>query len=228
MSTTALPSLAIFGSLTRWPAQEHILQLQQEFGRRALLFRPLGEAARDLEALWYRLTDQDEALMAVEGRTAARTLAALFSDTPYDEPLCDEGRNVLLLPFAVLSQVAQYLGYLERSRFENSHESVLKSTIAAGGGIQGFCAGLLSAQAVASATSLEDVVALSCTSLRLAFCAGAYVDSAQVNTHTTNLAVRCKVAQDMEVLRDVVESIPEVCLFSPAYTPWATADYIRP
>ncbi|KAI0912704.1 hypothetical protein F4823DRAFT_633075 [Ustulina deusta] len=110
------------------------------------------------------------------------------------------------MPITILAQIVQYLSFLEHSEVAH-HNSVLES-IAAGGGVQGLCAGLLSAHAVASATTTEDVVAVSCTSLRLAFCVGAYVDADQVsndgNAEATSLAVRWKEPTTLEDIQEVL------------------------
>ncbi|KAI3339589.1 hypothetical protein F4824DRAFT_455895 [Ustulina deusta] len=200
-----LPSLITFGSLTPWPSQDQILQLQREFHRKASLFGPLIEAVRDLDSLWRKMLSQDPALDVVDGRAAARKLEGLLSGT-VNEYTRDEKRNALIMPITILAQIAQYLSFLEHSEVAH-HHSVLES-ITAGGGVQGLCAGLLSAHAVASAATTEDVVAVSCTSLRLAFCVGAYVDADQVsndgNAETTSLAVRWKEPTKLEDIQEVL------------------------
>ncbi len=222
-----LPSLITFGSLTPWPSQDQILQLQREFHRKASLFGPLIEAVRDLDSLWRKMLSQDPALDVVDGRAAARKLEGLLSGT-VNEYTRDEKRNALIMPITILAQIAQYLSFLEHSEVAH-HNSVLES-IATGGGVQGLCAGLLSAHAVASATTTEDVVAVSCTSLRLAFCVGAYVDADQVsndgNAETTSLAVRWKEPTKLEDIQEVLLNHQNVCLLMSSYRSYSSdADY---
>ncbi|KAI0100947.1 hypothetical protein GGR51DRAFT_530672 [Nemania sp. FL0031] len=204
-----LPSLITFGSLTPLPTQVQILQLQEEFHRKAVLFRPLIEALHDLNSLWTEMTDQDPTLNIIDGRVAVKQLEELLSGTA-KEHIYHERRNILVVPLTILTHVAQYLGFIEFSEVA-SHNYVLES-VAARGGVQGLCAGLLSAQAVASATTVEDVVALSCTSLRLAFCIGAYVDTNQTsnngNAESVTLAIRWKAPAKLEDVQKILLNHP--------------------
>lgn len=152
------------------------------------------------------MVDEDPALQAVDGRAAARKLEGLLLSGAVNEYTRDEKGNILIMPITILSQVVQYLSFLEHSEAAD-HKAVLES-IAAGGGVQGLCAGLLSAHAMASATTIEDVVALAGTSLRLAFCVGAYVDADQVgndgNADNASLAVRWKEPTNLGHIEEVL------------------------
>ncbi|KAI1294396.1 hypothetical protein F5Y03DRAFT_372919, partial [Xylaria venustula] len=203
----ALPSLITFGSLTPLPSQNQIVQLHREFHRQASLFKPLLEATLDLDSLWTEMTDHDPSLDVINGRAAVRKLVGLLSGTVND-PISDERRNILVVPLTILNHVVQYMSFLENSGV-SEHNSVLEN-VAHRGGVQGLCAGMLSAQAVASAVTAEDVIALSCTSLRLAFCIGAYVDVDQVsssgNAESATMAVRWRDARKLEDIKKILLS----------------------
>ncbi|XDG08964.1 hypothetical protein ABKA04_008579 [Annulohypoxylon sp. FPYF3050] len=102
---------------------------------------------------------------------------------------------MMTLTITVVIHTIQYLKYLESAELPVDHASLLGS-VSAGGGIQGFCAGLLSALAVASGTTKEEVAELAATSVNLAFCIGAYVDLDQLSngdmSRSSNLAIRLK------------------------------------
>jgi hypothetical protein len=73
----------------------------------------------------------------------------------------------------VIIHLVQYLNYLDRSNC--THAQVLVHT-RLGGGVQGFCVGLLSAIAVASSRNEHDVVRMGAVALQLATCIGTYID----------------------------------------------------
>jgi hypothetical protein len=208
-----IPSLITFGSLTPLPTQHQVLQLQAEFHQKASLFRPLIEALRDLDSLWNKMMEKDPALNVIDGTAAVRKLEGLMLGTTIEHTY-DERRNIIVVPLTILAHVAQYLSFVEQSGIAD-HNSVLEK-VAAGGGIQGLCAGLLSAQALASADTVEDVITLSCTSLRLAFCIGAYVDANQVSNEgdaeSATLAVRWKAPARLEDVQKILSNHPNVCL----------------
>ncbi|KAI0432332.1 hypothetical protein F5Y09DRAFT_153540 [Xylaria sp. FL1042] len=196
-----LPSLITFGSLTPLPSQDQILQLKGEFHRKASLLQPLMEAVRDLDSLWTEMTAQDPALEDIDGKSTVRKLEGLLSGT-VNEDISDERHNIWIVPITILNHVMQYLSFIDHIGVA-SHSCVMEN-VAANGGVQGLCAGLLSAQAVSSAMTVEDIVALSCTSLRLAFCIGAYVDADQIsidgNDKSITLAIRWR---DTRTLGDI-------------------------
>ncbi|RWA11691.1 hypothetical protein EKO27_g3412 [Xylaria grammica] len=203
-----------FGSLTPLPSQDQILALHGEFRRKASLLKPLIEAVRDLPLLWGKMTDQNPALSVLDGEAAIMKLEGLVSG-PANEHILDEKHNILIVPITILTHVTLYLSFLEHSEAAN-HNSVLEDVVAMGG-VQGLCAGLLSAQAVASAQTVEDVVALSCVSLRLAFCIGAYVDANQFsinggNDESVTLAVRWNPPETLEDVKKILLNHPKVYL----------------
>jgi hypothetical protein len=216
-----LPSLITFGSLGPLPTQVQILQLQEEFHRKASLFRPLIETVRHLDSLWAKMIDQDPALNVIDGRGAIKKLEGVLSGT-VNEHIHDDMRNIFIVPMTVLLHVVQYLSFIEHSGVAN-HNSVLEN-VAVKGGVQGLCAGLLSAQTVASATTIEDIVALWCTSLRLAFCIGAYVDINQVGNdgHAESATgfVNWKVPVTLEDIQNVLQKYQNVSFFASLLLLW--------
>jgi hypothetical protein len=208
---TPLPSLIAFGPLTPGPAQDQLRVLRQQFQRNASLFEPLTAAIHNLVSLWDRLMDQDAALEALAGRDAAEQLAALIASQA-EEPSPNAKGNIMTMPITIISQVVQYLTFLEYSDGV-SHSAVLES-VAGEGGIQGFCAGLLSAMAVASAKTKEEVLILAATSVRLAFCVGAYIDLDQARdggkSQDTTLALRWKEPVTIEEVQRILGHHPGV------------------
>ncbi|KAI5917195.1 hypothetical protein F4810DRAFT_718129 [Camillea tinctor] len=118
---------------------------------------------------------------------------------------------MMTLPITNIIQIIQYLNYLGYSKMTD-HASILRS-VGAGGGIQGFCAGLLSAIAVASGTSEEEVAELAATSVKLAFCIGAYVDLDQLkhgeSSRSSNLAIRLKATMTLHDIQRILFEYPK-------------------
>ncbi|KAI0159791.1 hypothetical protein GGR57DRAFT_521034 [Xylariaceae sp. FL1272] len=178
MAAITPPSLVTFGSLGPLPTEDQVLRLQREFSEKSSLFKPLVDTIHNLDSLWAKLLDQDPKLNAIDGRGAIQKLEGILTGA-IKEPIHDDLRNIIIVPMTVLLHVTQYISFIEHSRTVD-HSSVLQN-VTCKGGIQGLCAGLLSAQTVASAASVGDIIALWCTSITLAFCIGAYVDVNQVD-----------------------------------------------
>ncbi|KAI0009448.1 hypothetical protein F4779DRAFT_617624 [Xylariaceae sp. FL0662B] len=205
-----LPSLIAFGALAPWPSPDQLSQLRLEL-QQNLLLEPITAALRNLESLWKSLTDQDQDLKVVPGQMAVRKLAELAGNEAYIH-IANEKQNMMTLPITIVIQLVQYLSYLEHNETSADHESILQS-VAAGGGVQGFCAGLLSALAVASGTSKEEVAELAATSVKLAFCIGAYVDLDQMKDgsgyQSSNLAVRWKTPAALDNIQRILPNHPK-------------------
>jgi hypothetical protein len=211
-----LPSLLAFGSLTPLPSRELILQLQETFRQKSSLLRPLVEAISDLDLIWTKLAEQHSSFNTIDGGAAIRSLQGILSGTVAND-IRDEKRNIVIVPITVLTHIVLYLNFIEHSGVAD-HKSVLEN-VAAGGGVQGLCVGLLSAQAVSSATTVEDIVALSCTSLRLAFCIGACVDADQISSEgdvkSATFAIRWKAPTTLEDVQKLLQSYPNVRVSMP-------------
>ncbi|OCL03381.1 hypothetical protein AOQ84DRAFT_392308 [Glonium stellatum] len=205
----AVPSLIAFGSLASWPAPDQVQQLRNALRQQTSL-RPIVEAIHDLASLWEALAASEPSLDVVDGKLAADQLAQWIAGVNGVQ-IVNEKRNVLTMPMTVVAQMVQYFSYLQQPGGVIGHRSILES-VAAGGGIQGFCAGLLSALAVASGVSVEEVGRSAATSLRLAFCIGAYIDrdqSLEGSSKTSTLAVRWKPPTTLQDIQSVLLNYPD-------------------
>ncbi|EXJ93208.1 hypothetical protein A1O3_01765 [Capronia epimyces CBS 606.96] len=206
---SALPSLIAFGSLNTWPAEHQLQQLRTVLRQYAWL-RPVVEAVYDLPVLGRALVGKDPRLDKLDPQAGAERMAEWLSGgIVVPEP--SRKRNAMTMTVTVIAQVVQYFTYLEQLDSPISHSSVLRS-VAAGGGIQGFCAGLLSALAVASGETEDGVGKFAAISVRLAFCIGTYVDLDQspddVDAGYSTLAVRSKSPSAMEGVQRLLDNHP--------------------
>lgn len=197
-STASFPSVLVFGPQTELPCRESLSELRQ-----VLLENPrlagLRKAVKNLPAFWQSLVDFDPSLSNVPGAEYLGDLQqwmvdGIFPHHHHSLP------NLYSLPVTILLQIIQYVRYLSRLEVNDPHRFVLEGLKA--GGIQGFCAGFLTAVAVSCASNEEDVVAVGAVCLRLAVCVGAYVDHdgcfAEPPNKTACLAVRWKAGESRE------------------------------
>lgn len=205
-----IPSLVAFGALAPWPSLNWQVRLRAILKENRAL-EPIVAAVLELPSLWEALRGNDHDLDESSGKFAAEDLAEwLAGDT--NEHHCQENRNAITMPITVISHIVQYLEFLRQSDNSVDHASLLEH-VARRGGIQGFCAGLLSALAVASASHESDIGLFAANSIRLAFCAGVYVDLDQErSTRFTKLAVRWPRGTLCSTIEQVLATFPDVSI----------------
>lgn len=214
------PSLIAFGSLTPWPAPERLKQLRDSLRQQPLL-TPVVEAIHDLKSLWTAVVTREPGLDVVANPNAADQLVAWI--TGFDcVQIVEEKRNAMTMPMTIIEHIVQYFSYIQQSDGVLTHSLILES-VAAGGGIQGFCAGLLSAVAVAGGKTQQEVGINAATSIRLAFCVGAYIDLDQSpdggDSKVSTLAVRWRTPTTLESIQRVLLNHPGV-----GFPPYSTAN----
>ena len=209
----ALPSLIAFGPLAPWPASDRVNQLRLALQHESSL-RPIVNAIQELPQLWEALSNQDPSLNSIAGEAAADQLAQWTTGANINQ-IVEDKCNVTRMPLTIIAQVVRYISYLRQHDEPLVHHSIRKS-VAAGGGIQGFCIGLLSALAVASGKTEDDVGYYAAISVRLAFCVGAYVDLDQQrnsgDSKSSTLAVRWKTPATLEHVQRLISRHSDVSL----------------
>ena len=208
------PSLIAFGALAPWPASDRLDQLRNALQHHKCL-ESIVKAFQELPLLWRALSSQDPTLNSIAGEAAADHLTQWITGTGVAQ-IAEDKDNITRMPLTTTAQIVDYISYLRHRDEPLGHESVMKS-VAAGGGVQGFCIGLLSALAVASGTTEDDVGRFAADSVRLAFCIGAYVD---VDRHlngddfkASTLAIRWKSPTTLEDIQRLLSRYPDVSVF---------------
>lgn len=205
-----LPSLIVFGSQTEWPSTQFLDHL------RALLLSDsrLGTfltAIRELPHLWETLVKSSPKLKQVPGLEAINNLQQWIDHGEFPR-ISDLPPNVLSTPLTIIIHIAHYFDFLKTNESTTTHADIIKSAKAAG--IQGFCAGFLSAIALACSQDEEDVSNLGAVAVRLALCIGAFVDLdgafADSSNETALIAVRWKFEDDKNTLSNVLQEFPDV------------------
>lgn len=209
----AAPSLLVFGPQTTLPSAECITQI-----RASLLLdqrlRPLRSALEDLPRLWQTLLAASPSLDHVQSLSLLSSFVSWILDgeafpSTADSPL----PNALMTPLTILVHIVQYLNYLDSMKDHFSHKDVL-ANVAARGGVQGFCTGLLSTMAVACGEDTESVCRWAAVSLALAMCIGNLVDHDGLSHDPPDeagcLAVRWQIDSGKEMLMKCLNEHPEV------------------
>ncbi|OAR02343.1 hypothetical protein LLEC1_04192 [Akanthomyces lecanii] len=225
---TPLPSLVVFGPLTAWPSVEDLHRLRAELSHRTLL-APIHETIRNLDTLWSEMCQIESELDTLPGQRAARQLSEFFDGNSSDGLIREESRNMITVPLTVIAHITQYMSFLEGNGQPIDHGAVLGSANFVG--VQGLCVGLLSAVAVSSAMTKDEVVKLAASAIEIGFCIGAFVDLDQRNategTLYANLAVRWKSPMTLQSLRrflrsyegtyiSVIRDVQDVTITTPA------------
>lgn len=206
-----LPSLIAFGAIAPWPNSDRLHELRNALQHQQSL-KPIIKEIQELPLLWRTLLKQDPDLNSIAGEAAADQLAQWIAGVRTAQIVEDKG-NVTRMSLTIVAHIAHYVGYLHQRDKPLSHESIIKNA-AAGGGIQGFCIGLLSALAVASGKTENDVGSFAAASVRLAFCVGAYVDLDRHrnggDSKASTLAVRWKAPTTLEDIQSLLSKHPDV------------------
>ncbi|KAK3332590.1 hypothetical protein B0T19DRAFT_457479, partial [Cercophora scortea] len=200
------PSSVVFGSLSLWPSVDQLDQLHKDLTQSRQL-SPVALAIRQLPAYWDALVSFDPAISSLPGRHAAEQLASWVSTGAVGAPSQEAPHNSLTMPVTIIGHLCEYLRYLRHSQEQPAlQNSILENVGKNGGGFQGFCAGLLSALAVAGATDEDEIGVRGALFVRCAFAIGVYIDLDALNVgDTSSLAVRWKSPETLESIQKVVD-----------------------
>ncbi|KAL4866180.1 hypothetical protein BDV12DRAFT_199374 [Aspergillus spectabilis] len=173
----------------------------------------LVHAIQGLPNLWHTLVEADPTLQRVDGEAWWRRLVT-WLDTgalPLDDS--QSKPNALVTPLLVLSQILEYIGYLETLNPARSHLEVLEAV--QWGGIQGFCTGFLTAVVLSCAEDQSQITRLGAVAIRLAACVGLYIDINSICATSTSpseyvsIAARWSTAADEQRVLRLLQKHPE-------------------
>lgn len=196
-----LPALLCFGPQINTLDTKYLSQVREVLVLEPRL-RSFVNAIETLPDLWNVITEKDARLQRTSGLDSINNLLGWIQGKGVY--LHQGGQNTLTLPLTIIVHLTQYFYYLDNDADYPSQRTVLKSVALAG--IQGFCAGLLTAVAVACSHSEDDVNRFGAVALRLAFCIGAYVDLDSIsNIQTVSLAVRWRSQTGQDRIREILK-----------------------
>ncbi|KAG6026762.1 Type I Iterative PKS [Claviceps citrina] len=166
------------GPHSRFPAAKEVALLRQVFLHHQSIHQSLSAALKELPDLLRQLIASDSSLRRVPAAAPVDQLARWLDPGHAAPPTIDHDLvHAAALPLTVLLQTALFLQHLEKEKaasplpcFGQTIKSLQKY------GVQGFCAGFLTAAAIALSETEQQFAQHVATSLRLAMCIGVYVD----------------------------------------------------
>jgi hypothetical protein len=143
-----------------------------------------------------------------DGQQTLRDVVSwLKTGSPAPDPHCLP--NIALSPLVVAIQLIQFTQYLDATRIAPRREAVVDSRFEH---VTGLCTGLLSAFAIASSSSYDDLSRYGAVALRLAMLIGLVVDGREsaVGSRSKSFAVSWPNAETEAAVKQSIALQPEV------------------
>jgi Starter unit:ACP transacylase in aflatoxin biosynthesis len=202
---TDLPSLLVFGPQTNLPAPEILAELRENLVHNPRLSE-LAQAIEDLPKFWETLTKFDPSLGKVRGFEYLAGLRQWLHDGAFPQ-YPESPPNVSALPLTVIMQILLYVRYLNQLQVNDPQRQILQQ--AKVGGAQGFCVGFLTALVIGCSENVREIAEIGAAAIRLAVCAGAYVDQdgffAVPPNKTACIAVRWRADFKEDELAEILQ-----------------------
>lgn len=195
-----LASAAIFCPQSKAPEEKYLDQLHSFLRQREYL-QPFVQHMLELNKVWTLLAGEREDVADLgQGPRYIQNLLDWFNEGK-SAPVANRMSGIISLPLLVIVQTCQYFQYLELNGI--SHSQFL-AQLRAGGGMQGYCGGLLPAMAIACSRDEKEVVENAATAARIALAIGAYGELGDDESvpGATTIVVRCKRAGQGDELID--------------------------
>lgn len=187
-----MASVVVFCPQSKAPGEGYLNQLHS-FLRRSKHLEPFVENMLKLQEVWTILAEQREDIADLgQGLRHIQNMAEWFK-TGKSSAIAYSMSGILTLPMLVVIQICQYFQYLELHGI--SHSQFL-AQLREGGGVQGYCGGLLPAIAVACSKNEAEVVENAAKAARIALAIGAYGELGDDESvpGATTIVVRLKKA----------------------------------
>lgn len=210
-----LASVAVFCPQSKAPGERYLTELHS-FLRRNKYLEPFVQSILDLKDVWNILANQREDIADLgQGLRYMQNLSDWIT-TGKTSQIANCMSGILSLPLLVVIQICQYFQYLEL--YGMSHSQFI-AQLRAGGGIQGYCGGLLPAIAIACSKNEAEVVENAAIAMRVALTIGSYGELGDDESMpgATTIVVRTKrVGQGDEL----IEKFPGVSPPSASPSPY--------
>ena len=200
-------SIAVFCPQSKAPEEEYLNQLHSYACHNEHL-KTLLEKLLDLKHVWAVLAKERKSIADLgQGPRYVQDLSDWMT-TGKSSRIADRMSGILSLPLLVIIQTCQYFQYLE---FHSLSHAQFMAQLRAGGGLQGYCGGLLPAIAIASSHDEAEVVENAAKAARVALAIGAYGELGDDESvpGATTIVVRTKRAGQGDQL---IERFPGVSI----------------
>lgn len=203
------PHLILCGPQNNSFSQEQLLNLHHVLASHHTIYTSLELAVDCVPSLLERVRRTDPTLILGQSTVINGPLIQWLSSGRLNER-SDTLSNTASLPLTVCLQIAQYLQSLKsKGVSSNDYRHVLQDLQQHGA--QGFCAGFLTAAAIAFSENEKQLAENVATSVRLAACIGAYVDDNSASGPATVLSARWKQGgSSLSELNSVLNHYPGV------------------
>ena len=205
-NTTGSPSLLVFGAVSKAPKDDYLTRVRHFLSAHndLTLFK---QEIIELPKLWEMFTSHNKDLKVLDHGPSCLKALSDWVKVGTTHKLNEATFNILTLPLLTIIEVVQYFQFLQQSQL--SHHDVL-THVGRGAGVQGYCAGLLTACAVAVSEDESELVKFACKCLRLAVGIGAYGDLGGMQVSKGPLtAVAARLAGD-EQMDEIAKEFPTV------------------
>ena len=200
-------SVAVFCPQSKAPEEKYLNQLHS-YAHHNEHLKSLLERLLDLQDVWAVLAKERESIADLgQGPRYVQDLSEWMT-TGKSSQIANRMSGILSLPLLVIIQICQYFQYLELNRLSHSQ---LMAQLRAGGGIQGYCGGLLPAIAIASSHDEAEVVENAAKAARIALAIGIYGELGDDESvpGATTIVVRTKRAGQGD---ELIERFPGVSI----------------
>lgn len=201
MSSYQPPSVAVFCPQSKAPEAKYLQGLHSYLTTNGYL-KPFVRAIQGLEETWNIFANHREDIAALsQGPRYMKNLSHWIA-TGESTAVANAMSGILSLPLLTVIQICQYFQYLEMQQM--SHQEFVDH-LSRGGGIQGYCGGLLPAMAIACSKNEAEVVENAAKAMRVSLGIGAYGelgDDESLPGPTTIVVRLKKVGQGDEIVKD--------------------------
>ena len=199
LSDPPVASIAVFCPQSKAPEEEYLNKLHS-YACQSEHLKVLLERLLDLKHVWNVIAKERKSIADLgQGPRYVQDLSEWLT-TGKSSKIAGRMSGILSLPLLVVIQTCQYFQYLE---FHGLSHSQFMAELRAGGGIQGYCGGLLPAIAIASSQDEAEVIENAAKAARIALAIGAYGelgDDESVPGATTIVVRTKRVGQGDELI----------------------------
>ncbi|KAF7889246.1 hypothetical protein EAF00_009546 [Botryotinia globosa] len=165
-----MPSVAIFCPQSKAPQKIYLDRLHSFLCRNQFL-KPFVQDIQDLPQTWQIFANHREDIAALEQGPRYMKNLSDWITTGESEHIANAMSGILSLPLLVIIQIGQYFQFLGLNGMRHSE---FLTQLRNGGGIQGYCGGLLPAMAIACSKDETELARYASVAMRIALGIGAY------------------------------------------------------
>ncbi|KAF7944492.1 hypothetical protein EAE96_010883 [Botrytis aclada] len=165
-----MPSVAIFCPQSKAPQKTYLDRLHSFLCRNPFL-KPFVQDIQDLPQTWQTFANHREDIAALKQGPRYMKSLSKWITTGESEPIANAMSGILSLPLLVIIQIGQYFQFLELNGMRHSE---FLTQLRNGGGVQGYCGGLLPAMVIACSKDETELAKYASVAMRIALGVGAY------------------------------------------------------